>query len=220
MNPAKTDSGDATIAAGPVVAGTVAKGPLNGGTMKAYAVNADGTNGAQLGSGVTNSSGNFSIVIPAPQSGPVRVVASGGSYKSEASGTTVTGTSDLASLIDSVTTSVNGVAVTPLTNFVSVLTRRRLSGGSSLRKGRAVPAVADAATEHAAANSAVAAFFGLTGGAPIETLHPKFGKSNITGDPDGFKIGLALGTLALEGASLVPSSPDDLLGSLASDLSD
>lgn len=220
VNTSKTGSGDATIAAGPVIAGTVSKGRLNGAAVKAYAVAANGTNGTLLSSGLTDGSGNFSIALPAPQTGPVRVVASGGSYKSEASGTTVTGTSDVSSLVDSVPANVTGVAVTPLSTFVSSLTVHRLSGGGSLRRGRAVVAVGSPATEHAAANSAVAAFFGLSGGAAIETLHPKFGKSDITDDEDGFKVGLALGTLSLQGANLLPSSPDDLVGALAADLTD
>ncbi|MFB3920184.1 MAG: hypothetical protein ACE145_00600 [Terriglobia bacterium] len=205
---------------GPVIAGTVWKGPLKAATVRVYSVNSNGSNGTELASGVTDSSGNFSITLSSSQTGPVRVVASGGSYKSEATGSTVTGTSEIASLIDSVTSNVSGLAVTPLSNFVSTLTRRRLSGGGSLRRGRALAAVGASATEHAAANSAVAKFFGLSGASPIETLHPKFGKSDITADPDGFKVGLATATLALEGAALAPSSPDDLLGALANDLSD
>ena len=221
VNANKTANAEATIAAGSVIAGTVSKGPLNGATVTAYAVNADGSNGEALGSTTTDSSGHFNVALSSAPAGAVRVVARGGSYKSEATGSTVTGTSDLASLIDSVTASVSGLAVTPLTHFVNALTVHKIKTASAaVRKGRAVPADAASAAAHASANSAVAAFFGLSGTTPIETLHPKFGKSDITGDPDGFKVGLAIGTLALEGGTIAPTSPDDLLGALGADLSD
>lgn len=206
------------------ISGTVSKGPLAGATVTAYAVNADGSNGDPLGSTTTDDSGNFSLSLSGSPAGAVRVVAHGGSYKSEADGTTVTGTSDVSALLDSVTSNVTGLSVTPLTLFVDSLTVNNINaGGSALRKlkTKAHPAAeASEGESHASANSAVAGFFGLSGDSPLESIHPKFGKSDISGDPDGFKVGLALGTLSLLGKKIHPASRDDLVGALGKDLTD
>jgi len=222
-----TASGSATVtitAGGIVISGTVSKGPLNDGTVTAYAVNADGSNGGSLGTTTTDESGNFSLGLSGSPAGAVRVVASGGSYQSEADGTIVTGTSDVSALVDDTTSNVSGLAVTPLTLFVDSLTVHYISAGvPAMRKLKARPHSAVESSEgeaHTSANSEVAGFFGLSGDTPLESILPKFGKADITGSPDGFKVGLALGTLSLLGKKLRPSSPDDLVGALGKDLKD
>jgi hypothetical protein len=220
VNTNKSGSATVTVVSGGLtVSGTATKGPVNGATVTVYDVNADGTNGSTLGTGTTDSSGNFTVALSSLPAGPIRVVVSGGTYTSEVDSTTVTCTSSLSALVDSVTENVTGLAVTPLTDLVNSLTVYGIQSAAALRRGHA--AVANSTTTaHAAANSTLAAFYGLSSGAKVETTHPKFGQSDITGDPDGFKAGLAIGTLGLLGKEIQPSSPDDILGAISADLSD
>jgi hypothetical protein len=68
-----------------VVSGTAVKGPVSGATIIAYAINANGTRGSQIGSAQTDGQGNFSIPM-GNHSGPVMLQMTGGSYLDEATG--------------------------------------------------------------------------------------------------------------------------------------
>jgi len=208
VDPSKSAS--TTITLVPSISGAAVKGPLMNATVTVYLVNAaDGSNGAVLGSGTTDSNGNFFIALNSVPTGPVRVVISGGTYISEFDGTTITSTSTIAAVIDDATGSVTGLSVTPITELVSSLILHNLVGGAT--------SFTDA---HAAAEATFASFFGLSGGAILEHIFPKFAKSDIASDPDGFKVGLAIGSFALEGHNLVPASPDDFLAAVSLDIQD
>jgi hypothetical protein len=194
---------------GLVVSGTATKGSLSGATVTPYSVNNDGTNGAALGSAVTtDGSGNFSAILNSVPLGPVRLVASGGSYTSEFDGSTVTSTSTISALVDNATAGASGISVTALSDFVNSLTISKIATSGSV------------SAAHAAAQAELAAFYGLSAGAVIESLAPKFTKTDITTNPDNFAVGLELAALATQGHDLVPTSPDDLIGALSADISD
>jgi len=103
------------------VSGTVVKGPVSGATVTAYAIT-NGTMGAQVGGGTTDSMGNFSISI-GDYSGPMMLQASGGTYTDEATGTTMTiETGDVMTCaIPSVASGVTtvGIQITPITSMAS-----------------------------------------------------------------------------------------------------
>ena len=69
-------SGTTPAAGVGTVSGTAIKGPVDGGTVTAYAVT-NGTMGTQLGSGTTDSQGNYHLSI-GTYSGPVMLQISGG----------------------------------------------------------------------------------------------------------------------------------------------
>ncbi len=199
-------------ATGPAVVGTVYKGLESGATVNVFAVNADGTSGANLGvtSATTDSSGSFSITLTAAPTGAIRITATGGTYTSESDGTTVTGTSAISALIDSVPSGgISGIVITPISEFIN-----------SYAAGLMKSAGDTEAVAHASSTTLLDAFYGLTAGTTPETLMPKFAKTDITGSPDAFKLGYAISTLALEGHSLIPTSPDDLIAELSLDISD
>jgi len=212
---------------GPVLAGTVFKGPVNGATVTAYAVGTDGSSGATLGSGVTDSSGNFTMNLTAIPSGSVRVTATGGTYVSEEDGSTVTSTSSISGLLDSVPIAgMSGISITAASDFVNSLTVGAVKGLTpALRLRRAARrTVRSAATPssltsaHANSNAALSAFYGLSTGLTLETLIPKFDKSDI--NSDAFKFGLVIGTLTQEGKLDAATSPDDIVAALSADISD
>ena len=65
-----------TSSGGGGVSGTAVKGPVSGATVIAYAINANGSRGSQVGSGQTDGQGNFSMSV-GNHSGPIVLQVSG-----------------------------------------------------------------------------------------------------------------------------------------------
>ena len=107
----------------PVISGTAVQGGMNGATITAFAVSAvDGSNVSVLGSTTAGSSGAFSVTLSSLPSGPVRITASGGTFVSEQDGSTIASPGSISVLLASVTASVGGVSINPLTDFINSLT--------------------------------------------------------------------------------------------------
>ena len=198
------------VVTGPVLAGSVYKGASAGSTVTAYEVNADGSSGTAIGSSTTDSNGNFSVALTALPPGALRLTASGGSYSSEFDASTVTGTSPISALIDTVTGSMSGIEITPASEFVNSYAAGLLSS----------KAVSSEVTAHAQASKLIGGYIGLSSTAVIESLAPVFDMADITANPDAFTLGLYIGALATEGHVAVPASPDDLIAALSADISD
>lgn len=195
---------------GPIFAGTVYKGASNGSTVTAYEVNADGTNGTAIGTATTDSNGAFSLTLTALPPGALRLTATGGSYPSEFDGSTINGTSSVSALFDTGTASLSGISITPASEFINSYTTGLLSSKT----------VTDEPTAHKQASALIVNYLGLTSSPVIETLVPVFDAPDITGNPNGFSLGLFIGSLATEGHTAVPASPDDLIAALSADISD
>ena len=99
-------------------------------SVTAYAVNGNGSNGSVLGSAVTDSSGKFAIQLMAPQPGPVRVTASGGSFVSEMDGSTVSSPASISALLADASSTVSGISINPLSEFVNSRAIARAVGSS------------------------------------------------------------------------------------------
>ena len=105
----KTDS-----ASPPVLSGIVQLGPVGNASVTVYQIQ-NGARGAVLGKTQTDSKGSFSIPVKR-QSDPIEVVASGGSFVDEATGSTVSlQNSDELSAVVSDSFSSKSTPVTPLT---------------------------------------------------------------------------------------------------------
>ncbi len=195
---------------GSVVAGTVYKGASSGSTLTAYEVNADGSDGTVIGTTTTDANGNFSVPLTALPTGAVRLTATAGSYPSEFDASTITGTSSVSALLDTVAANVSGVSITPASELVNSYT----AGLLSAKTVTAEPAA------HAEASGLIAGYLGLSKAAVIELLIPVFDKPDITANPDAFTLGLYVGALAAQGHTVAPSSPDDLIAALSADISD
>ena len=96
------------------ISGVASKGIINNGLVRAYAVNNDGIKGAELGSGLTDINGQYSLDI-ANHNGPVIIEVTGGSYTDEATGSTVDNNT-LRAVIPPVSSN-RKVAITPLTEI-------------------------------------------------------------------------------------------------------
>ncbi|VAX14719.1 hypothetical protein MNBD_NITROSPINAE04-273, partial [hydrothermal vent metagenome] len=118
-------------AASYAVSGLVVKGGVAGSTVTVHSLGADGVRGDVVATASTDGSGAFKLVDPI--SGPAEVVATGGSYKDEATGTTVDMTGrELSVILLNGAAKGSTVAVTPLTRIAASQTRLLISLGSDL----------------------------------------------------------------------------------------
>jgi hypothetical protein len=191
------------------LSGVVTKSGVSGATVTVYAINADGTNGAVLGTGTTDSNGAYSVSLATPPTGPVRVVVTGGTYISEADGTTLTSSSAVSAIVDDASTNVPGMSITAVSTFVDSLSSGLLAAGGTT----IIKAHGDAATT-------INGFYGFPVSTKIESLLAKFTKADITGDPNGFLLGMIVGALTEEGKLLHSTDPDALIEALAADIFD
>jgi len=100
------------------ISGVVSAGPINGATVTIYNLNSDGSRGSNIGSGTTDSNGSFHVSVTLP-SGPVMMVASGGSYNEEASGSTVSmGNAQVRTVLSNVNDGQQ-VGITPVTEIAT-----------------------------------------------------------------------------------------------------
>jgi hypothetical protein len=173
------------------------------GTVTAYAVDpVTGANVRALGTAETDESGNFTIDI-APRVWPLRLAATGGSFVSEADGSTVHPAGRLVVLLPSATTDISGISINPLTKFVNALTVHNIRDNH--------------VTFSAALSSATAtieSYYGLA--TDPARLLPDYTESGI--GTDAGNLGLILGALINEDQKLCPDKPGGLVIALTADI--
>lgn len=115
-----------------MVSGTVVSDVTVGATVTAYDVQADGSNGALLGtSSATGADGKFVMQFVNAPVGMVRFVATGGSFRSEADATTQANT--VTELVAPyVTSDLNSFVITPATHIASRVLSYKAKAGSTL----------------------------------------------------------------------------------------
>jgi len=115
-----------------MISGMVVSNVTAGAVVKAYEVKTDGSNGALIGtSSSTGADGKFVIQFANAPTGMVRLVAEGGSFKSEADGSIQANVStDLVAPF--VTSDLNFFVITPATHIVSHLVSYKAKAGIPL----------------------------------------------------------------------------------------
>jgi hypothetical protein len=203
-NPAPAGGGGG--GGGNTIGGTVIKGPVTGSTVTAYALNADGTLGAAIGTATTGADGKFTLTMTTTPTGAVVLVAAGGTYVSESDGTTVTKASDLLGIVPSVPAGgATGLVITPLSDMLVARVRALVAGGATLTS-----ALSDA-------EALVTGTYGITT-TSLETLTPLFDKASL-GTP-GYTLGLVLGSLDTCDKLLPAGLRGALFAALSADFSD
>jgi hypothetical protein len=113
------------------ISGTAVKGPVSNGNVTALAIGSSGVKGAQIGSTVTDGSGNFTMQV-GNYSGALMLEMTGGSFSDEATGTRMgMGATDMmAAAIPNMTAgaTLNGIEITPLTSMAQRMAQN-MSGG-------------------------------------------------------------------------------------------
>ena len=160
------------------VAGVAVQNGMNGAAITAIAVKADGTDGATLATATANSSGQFTMNI-APQNGPVRFRAHGGSFVSEQNGATISAPSPLSALLPSLPKSVSGLSINPLSTFIDALAQGNISKGQTL------------ATALSNATATIEIYYGIS--ANPATVTPLYTKAAV--GTDARRLGLVLGAI-------------------------
>ena len=201
-------NGAASATGGGMISGTAVKGPVNGGTVTAYAVS-NGTMGARLGSGTTDSQGNFKISIGA-YSGPVMLQLSKGTFVEEASGsTTAMSPGDVMTAIIPTIMSdetVTNIQVTPLTSMAQAMADN-MAGGMN-------------GTNIAAANTSVGTYFMVNDILHTQPMNPLVSGSGDTATQDMKNYGMAIAAMSQSAKDMGMTSSSSMVTAMMNDASD
>jgi Kelch motif/Galactose oxidase, central domain len=172
-------------------------------TVIAYAVDSTGANVRVLGRTKTATNGNFILHIHRHRR-PVRLVAKGGSFVSEADGSTISfRRRRLVALLPTARADLSGISINPLTKFINALTMRQRGRYPSLRASLT------------AATATIKSYYGLS--TDPATLLPDYTASGV--GTDAGNLGLILGAFINEDQHLCPDAPGGLVKALARDIS-
>ncbi|HTY57147.1 MAG TPA: kelch repeat-containing protein, partial [Candidatus Binataceae bacterium] len=178
------------------------QGAMNTSTVTVYSVNSDGTNNAILGTTTTDMNGNFALYVN-QQSGPVRVVVSGGTFASEEDNSTISSPGSIRALFSSLESDQTGVSVTPLSTLVDA---QAVSSAT----------VDGFASELTNAKSSIEQSYGINSDPNL--LQPDFTTNGV--GTDAGRAALILGGFINEDQLNCPGSPGGLVTALAADLAD
>ena len=174
-----------TSSAGGVVSGTANKGPVSGATVIAYAINANGARGSQVGSGQTDGQGNFSMSV-GNHSGPLMLQMSGGNYMDEATGSQMPmGSIDVMTCIISSMpggSTAGGIQITPLTSMAQSMAQNMSGGMTPLNIAQA--------------NNAVGRYFGVSDILTTHPMDPTVNGSGIPATQDMRNYGMTLAAMS------------------------
>ncbi len=193
---------------GGIISGTAVKGPVGGGTVTAYAVT-NGIMGTRLGSGTTDSQGNFHISIGA-YSGPVMLQLSGGTFTDEATGAPMT--MSPGDVMTAVTPSimsgetVTNIQVTPLTSMAQAMANN-MAGGMT-------------GTNIAAANTSVGNFFMVNDILHTQPMNPLVSDSGSTATQDMKNYGMAIAAMSQSAKDMGMTSTSSMITAMTNDASD
>jgi hypothetical protein len=191
-----------------MVSGTVFNGTMGNATVMAYAVS-NGTMGAQLASGSTDSMGRFSLSLGA-YSGPVMLKTSGGSSMDLATGTTVTMQPGdmMTAVIPTITSgaTATGVHMTPLTSMAQARALA-MSGGMT-----------DANID--AANTGVGAYFMVSDVLHTGPMNAAVADSGTTATTDERNYGIAIAAMSQYARNIGMTDPAALISAMTEDASD
>jgi hypothetical protein len=182
-----TAAGDLSAGGGTttgMMSGTATMGPVSGATVAAYAV-AGGAMGAQVGSALTDGTGNFSVAL-GTYAGTVMLQLTGGSFVDPATGTTMTMQAGdvLTSCVPSVLagSTTTGVQLTPLTSMAQARAQH-LSGGMN-------------AANVAAANTAVGHYFMVGDILTTPPMNPTVAGSGAAATQDARDYGMSIAAMS------------------------
>jgi hypothetical protein len=191
-----------------MISGTAVKGPVDGGTVTAYAVT-NGTMGAQLASGTTDSQGNYQISI-GTYSGPVMLQLSGGTFIDEATGGVMTMSPGdvMTAVMSSFPTgsTVTGIQITPLTSMAQAMANN-MAGGMT-------------GANITAANSSIGTYFMVNDILHTQPMNPLVPGASGTATQDMMNYGMAIASLSQSAKDMGMSSSSGMVTAMMNDASD
>jgi hypothetical protein len=190
------------------ISGTVWKGAVSGAAVAAFAIT-NGTMGAQVGGGTTDSMGNFTISI-GDHSGPMMLQASGGTYADEATGTTMTMQPGdvMACAIPSVVAgaTTTGIQITPITSMAHSRVHH-MTGGITAANIRT-------------ANTAMGAYFSVSDILHAVPMNPMVAGSGTGASQEAKNYGMAIAAMSQYAMSIVMPHSSGIVTAMADDASD
>jgi hypothetical protein len=190
------------------VSGTVLNGPVSGAVVTAYAIT-NGTMGAQVGGGTTDSSGNFHVSI-GDYAGPMMLQASGGSYVDLATGTAMTMQAGdvMAAAIPSVTAgaAITGIQMTPITTMAHARVHH-VTGGIT-------------AASITTANTAMGAYFSVSDILHTVPMNPTVAGSGTGASQDAKNYGMTIAAMSQYAQSIGMPSSSGIVTAMADDATD
>ncbi len=200
-------TGTGTMMSGSI-SGTASNGPLAGGTVMAFAIN-NGTMGAQLASGATDTQGNFTLSV-GNYSGSVMLQMNGGTYTDLATGTTMTMTAGniMTVMIPSMSTAstITGVQITPLTSMAQAMAHNMPSG------------MTDA--NITSANTAVGNYFMVSDVLYTRPMNPLVAGSGTGATQDMMNYGITLAALSQYAKNIGMADSSGIITDMMKDASD
>ncbi len=176
--------------------------------MTAFAIT-NGTMGAQVGGGTTDSMGNFSISIGA-YTGPLMLQASGGTYTDEATGAAMTMQPGdvMAAAIPSVASGATtaGIQITPLTSMAHARVHH-MTGGIT-------------AANIVAANNALGAYFSVPDILHTAPMNPMVAGSGTGASQASTNYGMAIAAMSQYAMSIGMPHSSGIVTAMMDDASD
>ncbi len=191
-----------------MVSGTAFNGPVQNAMISAYSID-NGSMGAQLASGATDTQGSFSLPL-GDYSGSVMLQITGGTYTDLATGATMTISAGnvMTAVIPSMATgaSVTGIQITPLTSMAQERAQY-MTGGMT-------------ASNISAANVAVGDYFMVNDvlhTRPIDPLIPASGTGTTV---SARNYGMTIAAMLQYAQNIGMAEPSAIVTAMASDASD
>lgn len=191
-----------------MISGAAVKGPISGGTVTAFAIT-NGTMGAQLASGTTDSQGHYTMSI-GTYSGPIMLQMSGGTYVDEATGATMTmAPGDVMTAVMttlSTNTTVTGIQITPLTSMAQAMAHNMTGGMTDVNI--------------TAANTAIGKYFMVNDILHTQPMNPLVSGSSGTATQEMRNYGMAIAAMTQYAQNMGMTSSSGIVTSMMNDASD
>ena len=188
--------------------GTVTKGPVNGAMVTAYGVSG-GMLGAMIGTTTTDANGNFNMNIGS-YSGPMVLQARSGSYKDEATGTSMPmATGDvMTAVLPTVAagSNVTGNQVTPVTAMAQAMAQHMTGGMTDVNI--------------ATANQTMGSYFAVSDILHVQPMNPLVAGSGTVANQDAKNYGMTLAAMSQYAQTLGLSNSSAMVTAMMNDAMD
>ncbi|MCL5022427.1 MAG: hypothetical protein M1497_03510 [Nitrospirae bacterium] len=206
---AVVEGGGSTPGVSGTVSGTAVKGPVANGTVTAFSINPNGTMGGQIGTGMTDAQGRFSVQV-GDYSGPMMLRMTGGSYMDEATGISMNmGQNDsLTSVIPFMTAGsmMSGIQMTPLTSMAQNMAQF-MAGGMTT-------------TNIMSANNAIAQYFSVNDILSTPPMNPLLQNAGQGADQNMKNYGMTIAAMSQYADTMGMADSSNMVSAMMNDVAD
>ncbi len=190
------------------ISGVATKGPITNATITGYGISG-GQMGSQIGSAITDATGHFTMPI-GTYAGPVMMKVSGGTYKDEATGSSMGMASGdvMTAVMPSVVAgaNINGIQVTPVTAMAQTMAQSMTGGMTE--------------ANIAAANAAMGNYFMVSDILHVQPMNPLTTGSGTGASQDARNYGMTLAAMSQYAKTLNMSASSAMVTAMMNDASD